>query len=78
MNGDRSTWYLFTVTAIDEEGEGKMKVQIIPGSELTVPLEVVTIEPPYVMLVNKPEVEAPQEDEKEQVEETIENPEPKL
>jgi hypothetical protein len=45
---------LFSVTAVEEEGDdGEMKVQIIPGKDLTVPLEVVEIEPPYVQRVQE-------------------------
>lgn len=48
---------LFTITAIATEGEGRLKVQVIPSSELTVPLEIVSIVPEYVNLVKTPEPE---------------------
>ncbi len=47
---------LFTVTGVEENDDGRLKVQIIPAIDLTVPLEVVKIEPQYVQLVKKPEV----------------------
>ncbi len=46
---------LFTVTGVEEDESGTLRVQIIPSSDLTVPLEVVEIEPQYVQLVKMPE-----------------------
>lgn len=45
---------LFTITAIPDEESGALKVQVIPSDELTVPLEIVNINPAYVQLVNPP------------------------
>lgn len=45
---------LFTVTAVQEEGSEKLKVQVIPSSELTVPLEIVSIIPDTVTLKEDP------------------------
>ncbi len=47
---------LFTVTAVSEEGRDDLKVQVIPSSELTVPLEIVSIVPERVKLANPPPV----------------------
>ncbi len=61
---------LFEVTAVDEDGSGNLKVQIIPGAELAVPLEVIKIEPTSVQLVQKEivlEPQAEQDKEKPQV-----------
>ncbi len=68
---------LFTVTGVEEGDDGKLKVQIIPGSDVTVPLEVVTIEPQYVQLVKQPEEEEPQAVDKEEEEIETEKPQPK-
>lgn len=48
---------LFRVTAVraaDEEDRRRLKVQVIPAPELTVPLEIVAIEPAYVTLEGEP------------------------
>ncbi len=48
---------LFTITAVAEEGTEALRVQVIPTDELTVPLEIVSIDPDYVRLVKPPEPE---------------------
>ncbi len=58
---------LFTVTAVQENGNEGLKVQVIPSSELTVPLEIVSIVPDRVELVNPPP-ENDQEEEKQEAE----------
>lgn len=47
---------LISVTAVVEEEKDKLKVQVIPSSTLTVPLEIISITPPYVALVEQPAV----------------------
>ncbi len=60
---------LFTVTAVAENGSDELKVQVIPSGELTVPLEIVSIEPEKVKLVIPP-VEKEADEEKETQPET--------
>lgn len=56
---------LITVTAVKEEKFEKLKVQVIPSGNLTVPLEILLIEPAYVSLVPKETAEEKSaEDEK--------------
>lgn len=50
---------LFTLTAVAKPGEENMKVQVVPAADLTVPLEVVKIEPESVTLVKKPVPKSP-------------------
>jgi len=48
---------LFSVTAVNDgakAGYDRLKVQVIPASDLTVPLEIVSIEPEYVTLAKPP------------------------
>ena len=58
---------LFTVTAVPEDGNENLKVQVIPSSELTVPLEIVSIVPDRVKLIIPPP-EKDQEEEKQESE----------
>jgi hypothetical protein len=50
---------LFTVTAVAKPGEENMKVQVVPAADLTVPIEVVKIEPEFVTMVKKPVPKSP-------------------
>ncbi|MEE4243531.1 MAG: CdaR family protein [Desulfopila sp.] len=48
---------LFTVTAVsanDEEDRRRLKVQVVPAPSLTVPLEILSLEPEYVSLAAEP------------------------
>ncbi len=58
---------LFTVTAVQANGNENLKVQVIPSSELTVPLEIVSIVPDRVKLVIA-SPEKVQEEEKQEAE----------
>jgi YbbR domain-containing protein len=55
---------LFSVTAVGKNGEEEMKVQVIPVNGLTVPLEVVRIDPEFVTLVKKPASKKPESQDK--------------
>jgi YbbR domain-containing protein len=51
---------LFSVTAVEDKAGGgynRLKVQVVPSSDLTVPLEIISIEPEYVTLVMTPSPE---------------------
>ncbi len=52
---------LFSITAVAEKGIEKLKVQVIPSSDLTVPLEIVSIDPGYVSLVRQPDPVIPED-----------------
>lgn len=49
---------LFAVTVVAEENSDRYKVQIISRAQNTYPIEVVKIEPEYVVLVSKPTIES--------------------